>query len=239
MMKPFIERENEIFDILDSFNKTELNYVLIGGYAISAYMHRFSVDADVCIDKKDLGSFQNILKTKHFALTKGKIPEDACKGHFESYIKKTKLPVTVDLMIGSVASRQTNASFSFNQLYGNAAAKKITGIEKTIRARIPVKELLIALKIHSARLTDARDIAALCHEINFELVAGFVNTGNTKELHHNLNTLEMNFKSDNFKDAFKGVFSIEKLPKDNIENAIKLIERLKLSFDQRKNIART
>ena len=99
--------------------------------------------------------------------------------------------------------------------------------------------MLIALKIHSARLTDARDIAALCHEINFELVAGFVNTGNTKELHHNLNTLEMNFKSDNFKDAFKGVFSIEKLPKDNIENAIKLIERLKLSFDQRKNIART
>ena len=72
-MKPFIERENEIFDILDSFNKTELNYVLIGGYAISAYMHRFSVDADVCIDKKDLGSFQNILKTKHFALTKRKI----------------------------------------------------------------------------------------------------------------------------------------------------------------------
>ena len=51
MMKSFIERENEIFDILDSFNKAELKYVLIGGYAVSAYMRRFSVDADVCIDK--------------------------------------------------------------------------------------------------------------------------------------------------------------------------------------------
>ena len=32
---------------------------------------------------------------------------------------------------------------------------------------------------------------------------------------------------DNFKDSFKGVFSIERLPAENIQNAIKLMERLK------------
>ena len=70
MIKSFIERENEIFDILDDFNKAELKYVLIGGYAVSAYMRRFSVDADVCIDKKDLSLFKEILKTRlsHFSL---------------------------------------------------------------------------------------------------------------------------------------------------------------------------
>ena len=142
MMKAFIERENEIFDILDSFNKAELKYVLIGGYAISAYMHRFSVDADVCIDKKDSYSFQSILKAKHFALTKRRVLEDIYKGQFECYIKKTKLPVTVDLLIGSVASRQTNASVTSTQLYNNSIIKKVTGIEKTINVRIPAKELL-------------------------------------------------------------------------------------------------
>ena len=225
MMKSFIERENEIFDILDSFNKAELEYVLIGGYAVSAYMRRFSVDADVCIDKKDLQSFKEILKAKHFALTKRRNLEDTYKGEFECYVKKTKLPVTVDLMIGSVVSRQTNASISFAQLYKNSATKKITGIEKEISARIPSKEVLIALKISAARLTDARDIVALCQNVDFDTVAKFIH--NSKQIQDNLNNLLSYFKSDNFKDAFKGVFSIEKLPKNNIENAIKLVKNLK------------
>ena len=227
MMKLFIERESEIFDILDSFNKAKLNYILIGGYAVSAYMHRFSVDADVCIDKKDLISFKKILKTKHFELAKSKDLEDAYKGKFECYIKKVQLPVTVDLLIGSIASRQTNASISFAQLYDNSIVKKITGLEKTISVRIPAKEILIAIKIHSARLTAARDIVALCHNIDFDGVSKFMHAGNTEEIKNNLNKLLSYFKSDNFKDAFKGVFSIEKLPTDNIRNAIKLVEKLK------------
>ena len=225
MMKSFIERENEIFDILDSFNKAELKYVLIGGYAVSAYMRRFSVDADVCIDKNDPPSFKEMLKTKHFELVKRRDLEDIYKGSFECYTKKVKLPVTVDLMIGSIVSRQTNFSISFGKLYENSAIKKIVGIEKTISARIPAKEILIALKINSARLTDARDIVALCQNVDFDMVAEFMD--NNKGIYDNLNNLLSYFKSDNFKDAFKGVFSIEKLPKGNIENAIKLMENLK------------
>ncbi|MBI4452939.1 nucleotidyl transferase AbiEii/AbiGii toxin family protein [Candidatus Woesearchaeota archaeon] len=226
-MKTFIERENEIFDILESFNKAELEYVLIGGYAVSAYMRRFSVDADICINKKDLHSFQNILKGKHFEFVKRRILEDTYKGEFECYVKKTKLPVTVDLMIGSVASSQTNGSVSFTQLFNNSITKKVTGIEEEINVRIPVKEVLIALKLHAARMTDARDIVALCHDIDFEFVKKFVQTGSAKNMQENLNRLLSYFKSDNFRDAFKGVFSIERLPRDNIDNAIKLAERLK------------
>lgn len=225
-MKSFIERENEIFNILDDFNKAELKYVLIGGYAVSAYMHRFSVDADVCIDKKDLLSFKNILKSKHFAVTKRRVLEDVYKGEFECYTKKVKLPVTVDLMIGSVVSRQTSASISFDQMHKNSIIAKITGIERVISARIPLKEILIALKMNAARLTDARDIVALCQDVDFDVVAKFIDKNN-KEIQNNLNNLLSYFKSDNFKDAFKGVFSIEKLPKGNIENAIKLVESLK------------
>lgn len=225
MMKLFIERENEIFDILDDFNKAELKFVLIGGYAVSAYMHRFSIDADICINKKDLSLFKTILEKRHFQFIKRRNLEDIYKGEFECYTKKVKLPVTVDLMISSVVSRQTNVSISFEQLYKNSIIKSITGIEKTISARIPLKEILIALKINAARLTDARDIVALCHDIDFDVVAKFMDKN--KEVQNNLNNLLSYFKSDNFKDAFKGVFSIEKLPKGNIENAVKLMEKLK------------
>jgi len=227
MMGSFMERENEIFDILESFNRSGLKYVLIGDYAVSAYMHRFSVDADVCINKKDSGLFKGMLETKHFSLTKRKDLEDTYKGAFECYIKKTKLPVTVDLLIGSVVSRQTDASIGFDRLYANSAIKRIVGSEKEITARIPIKELLIALKIHSARLTDARDIAALCHNINFDSVEKFMQDGDNKKIQDNLDQLLSFFNNPNFIDSFKGVFSIEKLPSDNIRNAIKLMERLK------------
>ena len=99
MLKSFTERENEILGIIESVNKSGMNYVLVGGYAVSAYMHRFSVDADICIDKKDLDSFRKLLESKHFAMTKRKDLEDAYKGEFECYVKKTKFPITVDLML--------------------------------------------------------------------------------------------------------------------------------------------
>ena len=227
MLKSFIERENEILGIIESVNKSGLNYVLVGGYAVSAYMHRFSVDADICIDKKDLDSFRKLLKSKHFAMAKRRDLEDAYEGEFECYVKKTKLPVTVDLMIGSIASRQTNASISFQSLFEHSATKSIIGTERSIEARIPAKEVLIALKIHAARMTDARDIVALCKDIDYGLVESFVKKGNSKEVQNNIKTLTAHFKSDNFKDSFKGVFSIERLPAENIQNAIKLMERLK------------
>ena len=227
MPKSFIERENEILGIIESVIKSGLNYVLVGGYAVSAYMHRFSVDADICIDKKDTDSFRNLLKSNHFAMTKRRDLEDTYKGEFECYVKKTKLPIIVDLMIGSVASRQTNASISFHSLFENSVIKKIIGTEKSIEARIPVKEALIALKIHAARMTDARDIVALCEDIDYNLVERFVKRGNSREVHDNIKNLIIHFKSDNFKDSFKGVFSIEKLPVNNINNAVKLMERLK------------
>src|SRR3989338_8623416 len=198
MLNSFIERENEIFDILDSFSKAGLKYVLVGGYAVSAYMRRFSVDADVCIDKKDLASFKNLLKSRHFAMTKRRDLEDSYKGEFECYVKKTKLPVTVDLMIGSIASRQTNASISFQSLFEHSATKDITGTEKSIEARIPAKEVLIALKIHAARMTDARDIVALCKDLDYKLVNKFVKRGNLKEVQSNIKNLISHFKSDNF-----------------------------------------
>ncbi|MBI2138699.1 hypothetical protein HYU13_03865 [Candidatus Woesearchaeota archaeon] len=227
-MDSFMGRENEIFDILQSFNRSGLPFVLIGGYAVSAYAHRFSIDADVCIDKHDITAFKDILKAKQFVLNKEKEIGDSYRGRFACYVKKAKLPVTVDLLIGSVASRQTSGSISYATLYANSVIKKIAGIEKEIIARIPKKELLIALKVHSARLTDARDIVALCHNIDFDSVAGFMHTGNQEKIQDNLDTLISFFNSPQLKDSFKGVFSIEKLPRDNLHNAIALVNSLKM-----------
>ena len=45
MLKEFIDRENEIFNILNKLKDGGIDFILIGGYAISAFKRRFSVDA--------------------------------------------------------------------------------------------------------------------------------------------------------------------------------------------------
>ena len=64
-------------------------------------------------------------------------------------------------------------------------------------------------------------------DIDFKEVAKYVKRGNLEKISSNLDILLKSIKSDNFRDSFKGVFSIEKLPKGNIDNAIKLLEDMK------------
>jgi len=46
-MRDFIDRENQIFEVLQDFDDRGLEFVVVGGYAVSAFQHRFSVDADL------------------------------------------------------------------------------------------------------------------------------------------------------------------------------------------------
>ncbi len=47
MMGKFINRENQIFDILSKIIGNDIELIIVGGYAVSAFSHRFSVDADI------------------------------------------------------------------------------------------------------------------------------------------------------------------------------------------------
>jgi len=47
----FVERENEILKTIRAFADAGLDFVVVGGYAVSGLgRHRFSVDLDVVID---------------------------------------------------------------------------------------------------------------------------------------------------------------------------------------------
>lgn len=58
-MENLINKENKIFETLEELTKNNLEFIMVGGYAVSSYKHRFSIDADIVIQKKIL----NFLKT--------------------------------------------------------------------------------------------------------------------------------------------------------------------------------
>ena len=205
-MQSLIEKENLIFDILQRFIDAGLDFVVVGGYAVSAFKHRFSVDADIVIQSKDLAGYESILTKWGFIKATEKNLENIYSSRF---IRYKQAIASVDILINALASRSTGASFSFRLLLDNSNKKKIIGIEKAVLARVPSKELLIIMKLHAGRLTDFRDIAALAKGTNLATIKKFLFIGDLKVLQENLDKLKAVVNDKHFIDSFKGVF-IEK-----------------------------
>jgi hypothetical protein len=183
----------------------------VGGYAVSAFKHRFSIDADIIIKEEDLPKFTEVFEKNSFKRTISRELENIYSSRFMRFEKEE---ATIDIMIGALACRQTGASFSYDFVLKNSIIKTIIGTEKQVKARIPIKEMLIAMKIHSGRLTDLRDIAALAKDTNLDLIRKFAFIGNTKIVQENLALLHKTIKDKNFIDSFKGVFMEKKFDID-------------------------
>jgi len=205
-MEELIKKENEIFDVLQKFIDAKLDFIVVGGYAVSAFKHRFSIDADIIIEEASLLKFIGILEKHGFRKTMSRELENLYASKFIRYEKDS---ATIDIMVNALACRQTGASFSHSFVAKNSLMKSIIGIEKEINVRIPIKELLIAMKIHSGRLTDFRDVASLAKGTDLDLIKKFVFIGDITKVQENLKNLYKAVKDKNFADSFKGVF-IEK-----------------------------
>ena len=222
-MEDLIKKENDIFEILRKFIDSNLDFVVVGGYAVSAFKHRFSVDADIVIKSSELINFEKILEKDGFKKTISKELKNVYSSKFTRYEKEQ---ASVDILIEALASRSTNALFGYDLIFRNSVKKKIIGIEKEVFARIPVKEMLIAMKVHSGRLTDFRDVAALAKDTDLELIRKFLLVGDLKQLKENLHRLNNVVNDKNFVDSFKGVF-IEKKFDIDFEQ-VKKISELKI-----------
>lgn len=223
MLEKYIQRENAIFEILQDFLDEGLDFILIGGYAVSAFKHRFSIDADIIIKSEDLKKFQNILEANKFVKTKSKDLENVYSTKYARFEKKDELTVSVDMLIGGMGIRQTDSALSFDAINRNSLQKIIKGLEKEIKIKIPSKELLIAVKLQAGRLTDFRDIAALCKNIDINRIKNFLKNTNKEILKKHINHLLSIVESKEFLDSFKGVF-MEKKFDIEIETINKLKE---------------
>ena len=210
-MESLIKKENDIFEILQKFIDNGLDFIVVGGYAVSAFKHRFSVDADIVIKSSDLPKFESLLEKEGFKRTITKELENIYFSKFERYEKEQ---VSVDILIDALASRTTNAVFSYGLIFENSIKKKIIGIEKEVTARIPIKELLIVMKIHSGRLTDFRDIAALAKDTDLKLIKNLLFIGDLNKINETLRNLNKVVNDKNFVDSFKGVFMEKKFDID-------------------------
>lgn len=223
MTTEFIDRENQIFAILQAFNDADVDYVVVGGYAVSAFQHRFSVDADLVIRDADRAEFAAVLEDRGFVKAVEK-ELDAYGGWFVAYEKDRELPIGIDLLVNGLTSRQTGARWGYDYLREHAEAREIEGSERAVTGQVPTRELLIAVKLHSGRLTDVRDVVALAAGADLAAVADHLYRGDEQRLRAVFDDALTTLQGENFADAFKGVFVREELPADTIDRVRAFLE---------------
>lgn len=231
-----VERENEILRTIRRLREENLDFIVVGGYAVSALArHRFSVDCDMVVPKERRTKFDEVLKRDGFSKHVQKAGFDAAYGgEFISYVKKVdELPVTVDLLIGSLVCRATEASWSFNYIRRFSVTATIPGYGFSVECRIPERELLIAFKLHSGRRADVRDFVVLRENANKSKMLKHLKRGDEHKLKEQIAVVLRALEDKNLVDSLKGVFTIDAAVVKPIDNAKKdlqnLVKRLKLT----------
>jgi hypothetical protein len=208
-MKPdFSAREKICFDVLKQLEKTDA-YVVIGGYAVSSYgFPRFSVDLDIVLPTTGLSFVHHLLTKQGFTKSTEKT-DLAYSGTFERHVKSL---VSVDLLINAVEARQTGYSYPYSYVSSNARRRQVTGWDPshTATVKVATKEMLMALKLHSLRDADKRDIIMLCYQMpNVPALTRHLMNGPREKILKHVHTLQRILDDQHLKDSLKGVYSID------------------------------
>ena len=225
----FVKRENEIFRILKRLVEKELDVIVVGGYAVSGLArHRFSVDCDLVVPKRELRNLEELLEKEGFEGHFSKKGFDKTyAGEFISFRKGVnELPVTIDLLVGSLVCRATEAAWSFDYIREHSVEATISGIEMVVNCRVPERELLLAFKIHSGRRTDIRDIAMMMEESDMKKLLNHLRKGKIDALKAQVSSIIKTLDDEKLIDSLKGVFTLTADVKKQIASTKKKMESI-------------
>lgn len=227
-----LEREQEIMKMLNLFLDKKLEFIVVGGYAISTYKKRFSIDLDIVIKEEDFEKFEKLLEKEGYVLHYEKEIALLYGENFKRFMKKMKnLPVNIDIFTNGLVSRSTDATWGLNYIKKHSIKRNLNNS----KFLTPEKELLIAMKFHSGRLSDIRDIVALM-PCNKEKLKQHLLNGNIKKLKQSMKTQASFLNKPQFDDSFKGIFGPYSYNEKDVQETKKLIKELLEEKDKRGEI---
>lgn len=221
-----LEREKEIIKMLSIFLEQNLDFIVVGGYAIATYKKRFSIDLDLIIGEKEREKLEVILKNNDYSLSYDKKIELLYGEEFKRFIKKIKeLPVNIDLLINGLISRTTNAVWDFDYIKKHSRERNLDNL----KFLTPERELLIAMKLHSGRLADIRDVVALMPG-NSERIKKHILRGDIKKLKNLIENQEKILRKPQFADSFKGIFGVHVYKNKAVEETKEILRNLVINL---------
>lgn len=131
--------------------------------------------------------------------------------------------VRFDALVNALRCRQTDAEWSYEYLENHSVVRELN-VAADLSAMIPEPTLLFAIKLHSGRVADARDLVMISSEVDFDRVDQHLDRGNRKSLQKQIQGVVRQLESENFEDSFKGVFEQQTLPEADIESLLAFLK---------------
>lgn len=211
------DREESLLDTLQAISDAGYPYVLVGGWAVTAFSQRFSTDVDLVIPEHVAGDYHSLLVGRGYERTRETDTTGYYEGRFIQYSKDVGNPTSIDLLVNALRSRQTDGEWSYQYFDRHSQSARV-GRTTSVEARIPERELLVAIKLHSGRLTDARDVVATATDVDWGRVEAHLHRGEPNALDSQLAGILEQLDDERFANAFKGQFEQQTLPEDTIDN---------------------
>ncbi len=223
-------REAEVIRVLNALSPHLIKFVVVGGYAVNALAsHRFSVDCDLVIDEKDLPFFGKTLKGEGYARRKRtRLFKGIYGARVGEYIKLVGgRRVSVDLFINSMICRQTGGRWSYRLIRKNSFESNVIGLTDASISSVPRRELLMAMKMHSARDADLRDVIMLSEGADWNEVARFMRCGDKAKVIKQLTRAIETIGGTGFASALRAQFGLRSDATSLIRRAAEGLNKVK------------
>lgn len=216
------DREAELLDTLEAVIDAELPYVLVGGWAIAAFNQRFTTDVDVVIPAQAVDDYGKLLADRGYEQTADIERNAVYDGRTIRFEKDIGNPDRFDAMVDALGYRQTDAEWSYRYLTAHSVTEELrTG--RPLTARTPERELLFAVKLHSGRKADTRDLVVLAADADFDRIGTHLHRGDLAKLVRRIDTVLERLSAPGFEDAFKGVFEQQTVPEQEIATVVEFL----------------
>lgn len=225
-------REAEVIRVLKALGLKAEGFIVIGGYAVNALTsHRFSVDCDLVIGRDDVPLLEKVLVGEGYRKEDARATRGLRSGTTLEYAKPVGgRPVSVDLYVDSVVCRQTGGSWTYDLVRENSIEANVAGITDFTVSRVARRELLMAMKLHSGRDADLRDLVMLSEDADWDMVTRFANCGSMENLKGQLESAIEKVSSEEFSPALRAEFSLRADVRPLIERASEGLRRLTASL---------
>lgn len=216
----FGDRSTALIELLDELTASDLEYVLVGGYAVSAFNTRFSTDLDIVVLPEDKNAFVEFLETRNFEETDSHAKEWVFDTEVVEYEKRLspQQPIGFDLLVNGLGCRQTKAQWSFDYLHDHSAQQQISGGTAATTARVVDGAVLVAAKLHSGRETDLRDVLAIAEEIDLDTVTPHLHRGDADALRTQLERGIEVLESDELRHGFRSDFGASAVSESTVSD---------------------
>lgn len=216
----FNDRSTALIELLDELNESGLQYVLVGGYAVSVFNARFSTDLDIVVLPEEKDVLIEFLEDRGFEKTDSHRKKWVYDTEVIEYEKRLtpQQPIGFDLLVNGLGCRQTEAQWSFDYLYEHSSTAEISGGTATTTARVIDGAVLVAAKLHSGRETDLRDVLAVAEEIELEAISPHLHRGKPDALRDQLERGIEILESDGLRHGYRSDFGASAVSEETVDD---------------------